>query len=236
MLSDDGVEIPIVFKAHAQSRRITLKRNLIDPPTIIYPSSITQQAALKQIKPHPAYAKLREQMLRPVENAIVNGYRTRLHTFEFHVNQAENKFVAYESGDFVKVYIPAGEDVGSHEVQRFLFKVLKSILRAESERIVPALVAQRARELGLSYRSVAVKPMTTAWGKCSNDGRLLFSAALLLYPDQYVRLVVDHELAHLTHFQHSDAFWTLLSSYRGCDARQEDREMNAYKLRIPTVY
>lgn len=175
-------------------------------------------------------------MLRPVENAIVNGYRTRLHTFEFHVNKAENNFVAYESGDIVKVYIPAGEDVGSHEVQRFLFKVLKSILRAEGERIVPALVAQRARELGLSYRSVAVKPMATAWGKCSNDGRLLFSAALLLYPDQYVRMVVDHELAHLTYFQHSDAFWTLLSSYRGCDARQEDREMSAYKLRIPTVY
>ena len=233
---DDGIEIPLEFKARAGSRRITLKRNRIDPPSIIYPRGMTQAAALREISLHPAYVKLKEQMQRPVENAIEDGYRTRLHTFRFHPNQAGDRFAAYELGDEINVYVPFEQSPVSHAAQRFLFKVLKAVVKSEGERILPALVSQRARELGLSYKSVEVKPMVNSWGKCSSERRLIFSSALLLYPDRYVRLVVDHELTHLTYLDHGVEFWRLLSEYRGEDAEQENREMDRYRLAIPSVY
>lgn len=236
MVEDGGVEIPIVFKAHSRSRRITLKRNLIDPPTIIYPSSMSEGRALKEIRVHPAYEKLKAQMRAPVQNAILNGYKTRLHTLRFHENQVGETYAAYERGEFIDVYFPRSAAIESHAVQRFLFKVVKAVVQSEGERIIPALVSCRTAEFGLKYRSVAVKPLANAWGKCRSDGYLVFSSALLFYPDQYVSLVVDHELTHLTYLDHSPAFWQLLSRYRGCDAQQEDRAMNSYSLPLPTVY
>lgn len=236
IIDDEGVEVPIVFKARAGSHRITLKRNLIDPPTIIHPLSISSARALDQMRRHPAYEKLRSQMGLPVQNAVLDGHKTRLHTLRFHENRVGERFAAYERGEFVDVYLPSGAEVQSHAVQRFLFQVLKGVVRAEGERILPPLVAQRAAMFGLKYSSVAVKQLANAWGKCRCDGYIVFSSALLFYPDNYVCMVVDHELTHLTYLDHSPAFWQLLSRYRGCDARQEDRAMHSYKLPLPTVY
>lgn len=236
MVDDGGVEIPIVFKAHARSQRITLKRNFIDPPTIIYPSVISEATALMEISTHPAYTRLKAQMQAPVQNPILDGYKTRLHTFRFHQNQAEGVFAAFERGDVVDVYLPPNAEIMSHAVQRSLFKTVKSVLQFEGQRILPPLVSQRASELGLSFRRVVVRPMSTAWGRCKGDGSLTLSSPLLFYPDQYVSLVVDHELAHLTYLNHSPEFWTLLSRYRGTDALQEDYQMRSYQLPLPTVY
>lgn len=236
MIEDEGVEIPIVFKAHTRSQRITLRRNFIDPPTIIYPARISEASALKEIRVHPAYAKLKAQMQESVKNSIQDGYRTRLHVFRFHMNRAGETYAAYERGEVIDVYLPDDVAVDSHTVQRFLFKTLKAVVRIEADRILPTLVSQRAVELGLKFQSVAVKPLVNAWGKCRSDGYLVFSPPLLFYPDRFVSHVVDHELTHLTYLDHSAAFWDLLSKYRGVDARQEDQAMNRYVLRLPTVY
>lgn len=235
MVDSTEVDIPFVFKPIARSHRIVLKRNRIDPPTLTFPRGMKSEEALHEIMLHPSYALLKAQMQRPVENAILDGYKTRLYTFKFFPNLA-GKYSAYQQGDMMKIYLPPDAVVDSHAVQRFLFNVLKSVIKSESERIVPVFVEQRTKELGLEYKSVTIKPLANAWGKCSSDKRLFFSSALLLYPDNYVRLIIDHELAHLSHMNHSQAFWDLLSSYRGVDAQQEEREMNAYKLLIPSIY
>ena len=139
---DDGIEIPLEFKARAGSRRITLKRNRIDPPSIIYPRGMTQAAALREISLHPAYVKLKEQRQRPVENAIEDGYRTRLHTFRFHPNQAGDRFAAYELGDEINVYVPFDQSPTSHDV--FYLRCLRLWLnRRGSEFFLPSYRSAR---------------------------------------------------------------------------------------------
>lgn len=51
------------------------------------------------------------------------------------------------------------------------------------------------------------------WGACTQRGELSFSWRLFSAPEWVVRYVVVHELCHLTHFNHSAAYWALVERF-----------------------
>ena len=50
-----------------------------------------------------------------------------------------------------------------------------------------------------------------AWAVCSGDGRLRFSWRVMMLAEPLIEYIIVHELAHLTHFNHSRDFWRLVS-------------------------
>ena len=63
---------------------------------------------------------------------------------------------------------------------------------------------------GLVPTSIQVRRMRSRWGSCSRGGGMRFNAALAHLDDRCVHYVVCHELAHLVHFNHSQAFYQVL--------------------------
>ena len=58
---------------------------------------------------------------------------------------------------------------------------------------------------------VLIRDQRQRWGSCAPDGTLRFNwRAVMLKPD-LIEYVVVHELAHLTHRNHSTDFWALVS-------------------------
>ena len=58
---------------------------------------------------------------------------------------------------------------------------------------------------------VLIRDQRQRWGSCAPDGTLRFNwRAMMLKPD-LIEYVVVHELAHLTHRNHSTDFWALVS-------------------------
>ena len=51
------------------------------------------------------------------------------------------------------------------------------------------------------------------FGSCSAEGHICFSWRLMQYPPEAIDYVVVHELAHLKHMDHSDAFYALVAQY-----------------------
>lgn len=72
---------------------------------------------------------------------------------------------------------------------------------------IPQRVAYYHAMTGGLYERITVRDQKTRWGSCSSKGTLSFNWRLMLAPPAVLDYVVVHELCHLTHMNHSPAFW-----------------------------
>jgi len=80
------------------------------------------------------------------------------------------------------------------------------------ETITP-LVAQYAQSMGLSPGKITYRHNKSRWGSCSSQNNLSLNTRLMMLPKSMITYVVIHELAHITHKNHSKAFWDLVACY-----------------------
>lgn len=84
-------------------------------------------------------------------------------------------------------------------VHQFMQAQLKSFCETHSQ--------MYARQLGVDIQSITIKNVKARWGSCSASGRLVFAWRLACVPEDIVRYVCAHEVAHLREMNHSAAFW-----------------------------
>ena len=58
---------------------------------------------------------------------------------------------------------------------------------------------------------VLIRDQRRRWGSCAHDGTLRFNWRAVMLKPALIEYVVVHELAHLTHRNHSTDFWNLVS-------------------------
>ena len=84
-----------------------------------------------------------------------------------------------------------------------------------------ARLAGRARALNerhfggaLRWTSVAFTETSSLWGSCTFvSGAIRVSSRLARFPDWVLDYVLMHELAHLVHSDHGEAFWEVVNRY-----------------------
>src|SRR5688572_5400474 len=78
-----------------------------------------------------------------------------------------------------------------------------------------------ARRLGLAIRGVRISRAKTRWGSCSTTGWINLNWRLMLGPAVILDYLIAHELSHISHPNHSAAFWSrvgeLHSTYRDAE-------------------
>lgn len=85
-------------------------------------------------------------------------------------------------------------------------------LKALAKETIPPRVAHYGNIMGLIPTSVKITSAKTRFGSCSVKNRLCFSWRLMQYPPEAVDYVVVHELAHIVHKNHGNAFYALIRS------------------------
>ena len=68
-------------------------------------------------------------------------------------------------------------------------------------------VAYYAPKAGVTVASIKVKEMGYRWASCGKNGVLNFHWKCMMAPPKIIDYIVVHELCHIHHRSHSDAFW-----------------------------
>jgi len=162
-------------------------------------------------------------------------FDTPLHHFEV-VRGTDN--VAYRDVDYdnsiITFRMPADTpDEGSLVFNRFVNASLEEYARIFADSLLIPEAWSLANEFGLIPKSFSISRGTRVLGKCYADGRIELSRNLIFYPADHRRYVYAHELAHLTHMDHSPAFHALLDKY--LDGREKELKHASDTFVIPII-
>jgi len=67
-------------------------------------------------------------------------------------------------------------------------------------------------KIGRKPARISIRDTRSRWGSCSRAGNLNFSWRLVMAPEHVLEYVIAHEVAHLRELNHSERFWTLVST------------------------
>ena len=102
-------------------------------------------------------------------------------------------------------------DLQDPERQENLRLLFVDWYRDRAARHLPPMVDRWWPELGRGGTpKILIRNQRRRWGSCAADGTLRFSWRVMLLDPSLIHYIVVHELAHLTHMNHSPAFWELV--------------------------
>lgn len=117
-------------------------------------------------------------------------------------------------------------------------------MRSQARVELPVRLAQLAERYGFSYNRVTIKHNSTNWGSCSSRNNINLNLNIVRLPAPLRDYVLLHELCHLRHHDHGQAFHLLLEHVctdnllKLCDAgdltaKELARSAAASKVRYP---
>lgn len=86
-------------------------------------------------------------------------------------------------------------------------KAFRDFYTAKGIQIFTERVQLMARRVGVVPGEIAVKELGYHWASCGAGGALNFHWKTLMAPISLLDYIIVHELCHMHHRDHSDAFW-----------------------------
>ncbi|MCG8532790.1 MAG: M48 family metallopeptidase [Desulfovibrionales bacterium] len=115
--------------------------------------------------------------------------------------------------------------ISSDDSQEEHVALLRKWLIRMGKEFLPQLLEKESFRVQIPFSTVQVRLQKTRWGSCSSRGGISLNARLLLLPEELLRYILLHELAHRKHPNHSQNYWdflqTLLPDARTLDARMQ---------------
>jgi len=69
-------------------------------------------------------------------------------------------------------------------------------------------------------------------GHCTSKKVIQLSRNLMFMPEELIRYIICHELAHLTHMNHSPQFHALVDEYTGGREKELERQLRQFRFPI----
>ena len=92
------------------------------------------------------------------------------------------------------------------EIEKWYKKQMKIVFKEHLNEIYSRFTES------VPYPNLVIRKMSTRWGVCNKKLKKVTLNSELIYKDtKYLDYVIVHELSHFIHFDHSKAFWGLVS-------------------------
>ena len=136
-------------------------------------------------------------------------------------------------GDMLHVCPHECADLDDESVKRTISKVISRAMEVKAVQVLLPYARQVADELDLQSAGFEVGRGMRKLGHCTTKKVIQLSRNLMFYPEELIRYVICHELAHLTPMNHSPQFHALCDQY--CNGKEKDLEKQLRHFRLPIV-
>ena len=204
MTLNDLPEIQIIRNARSRRLRLRVEHQQIKMTVPVSCSKQQIQSFLQQAESWLLKTwKIQQEQVQSIDQTLP----AQLQLF----NQAQALQVCYQSqkNNFVFDSEKLQLSISDRNPEAYL----KAFVIAYAKEQLPGYLVQIAQETGLSFNVCHIRQPKTRWGSCSAKHDIMLNSALVLFPQEIVRYVSVHELAHTHHFDHSSRFWQLVAQH-----------------------
>lgn len=118
---------------------------------------------------------------------------------------------AFLEGQVLKVHIP--QNLQDKNLILNVEVELLSWYKAQARRVLQDKLDKQAKQMQVAFHTFRLKEQKTRWGSCSSKGNINLNWRIIMAPDEAIDYIIIHELAHLTHLNHSDLFWQRVATF-----------------------
>jgi predicted metal-dependent hydrolase len=149
------------------------------------------------------------RVAKPRARELVDGGSARWlgHWRDVHIKSGRAQMVVLDESEGFFLTVKDQDDLPK------IARLFDHWTKGQAERLFRFETGRLVQLFGApSPRSIGVRKMTRRWGSCSSRGDILVNVALIEQPIAAIEYVLWHELCHLTHWDHSSAFWAHLAA------------------------
>ncbi len=115
---------------------------------------------------------------------------------------------------------------------QFVSNMISQALVPMARTLLLPFAQQVADNLGLKPAGFEVGGGMRKLGHCTSKGIIRLSRNLMFLPEELVRYIICHELAHLTHMNHSPQFHALCDQYTGGKEKELEQQLRQFRFPI----
>lgn len=158
---------------------------------------------------------------------VIQCYRITL-TIKEQDKKSDSILFRHSAGN-IDVLVPKGLDLDAPQSQKWVSRALRAALKGHAAQALLPLAQAISNRLGVAPKRFEIGHGLRKLGHCTIDKVIQLSANLMFLPEELIELTICHELAHLTHMNHSPQFHALVDNYLGGRERELERKLKAFQ-------
>lgn len=203
--------IPLFLNRRAGTRRISLRLNKNGDAVVTFPFFCSQNTVFDFVRCHQTWiANHRREKL--VKKTFTDGLMIEI--------LGQSLYITHQTTGHNHTHIEGNRLIVSGEAS-FIHRRVRDFIKQETLLYIQQKAQTFAAHLNEHVGHIRLKDTVSRWGSCSSDGNLNFSWRLALAPTYVLDYIIAHEVAHLKHLNHSNAFWKTVATFGTAQAAAE---------------
>ena len=202
--------LPWAIRVSRRARRLSVRVFHSGRVEVVVPPRVSARAIEQFVSRHRAWIErkhLASLSQRPCESfpprQITLAASSERWTLE--LTSEPSKFRVDTTGSILRICAQEGPQEICRLLRRWVVKRAQVFLSQE--------LSACAASIGAQYRRATIRCQRTRWGSCSRSGTISLNACAMFQRPDVMRYLLVHELAHLTHMNHSQRFWAYVERF-----------------------
>ncbi len=199
--SSDIFPVEFLRSINSKSIKITphLQKKIVK---VTFPYYVLKSTAVKFLESKKDWVAKQIEKI-PSKIIIKDGAKITFLEKEYQISHIPNarRGVWFENS---YIFVSGDEIYLNRRVKDFFKTEIKKYFTAKVKFYISKL-SEESQKIKLG--NISVKDTVSRWGSCASNGNIAFSWRLCFAPIFVVDYIVAHEVAHLSHLNHSYKFW-----------------------------